>query len=141
MVRKSRVPPDAGVDIFGKILPMLVGAGFGRGPVDVNCVGARDHHLRSFAFAGVHVDGSLLRWSARRWRALIENVDYIVVRLVELRLGEVREQVLVAAVSVDDDYLLASITRHLVGGFLQQRKLQIAAVSHGSGLVAGLSDL
>src|SRR5208337_561627 len=46
-----------------------------------------------------------------------------------------------AAVAVDDQDLLASIARHLVGGFLQQGELHAAAVGHGSGLVACLGDL
>jgi hypothetical protein len=39
VVGKARVPPDAGVDIFGKILTMLVGAGFARGAIDVDVSG------------------------------------------------------------------------------------------------------
>src|SRR5580704_8712156 len=43
--------------------------------------------------------------------------------------------------AVDDDDLLAAITRHLVGGFLKQRKLQIAAIGDGAGLVASFGNL
>src|ERR1700730_14863975 len=64
MVRKPRVPPDAGVNIVRKILVMLVSTGFSSRAVDMYGVRASDHHLRRFIFAGVPVDdGTLLRWS------------------------------------------------------------------------------
>ena len=72
---------------------------------------------------------------------VVENIDHIVVRLIELRLREEWQQVFVAAVAVDDDYFLAAVARHLVGGFLQQGELHLAAVGDGSGLVAGFGDL
>lgn len=63
VIGEARVLPDTGVDVFGKGLAVLVGAGFGVGAVEVDRVGAGDQHLRGFAFAGVHVDRRLL------WRA------------------------------------------------------------------------
>jgi len=104
-------------------------------------VGARDHHLRGFAFAGVHVDGGFPGRAAFVRSALVENVDHVVVRFIELGLREVRKQALVAAVAVDDDHFLAAVASHLVGGFLQQGELHPAAVSHGSGLVTGFGNL
>ena len=43
--------------------------------------------------------------------------------------------------AVDDENFLAAVARHLVGGFLQQRQLQVAAVGDGSGLVARFGNL
>src|SRR5208282_2146964 len=103
MIRKSRVPPDSGVDILGKILAVQVGSGFFVGAVEVYRVRPGNHHLRGFAFAGVHVDGGLLRGAARLRSAPIENIDYIVMRLIQLALGEVGQQMLVAAMAVDDN--------------------------------------
>ncbi len=76
-------------------------------------------------------------------RAFVEDVDvdYVIVRLVELGLCEERQQAVVAAMAVDDQDLLAAVARHLVGGFLQERELHRAAVGHGSGLVLSLGDL
>ena len=62
-------------------------------------------------------------------------------RLVELCLREIRQQAVVAAVAVDDQDFLAAVAGHLVGGFLQQGELQVAAVGHGAGLVPRLGDL
>ena len=45
------------------------------------------------------------------------------------------------AVAVDDQDFLAAVAGHLVGGFLQQGELQVAAVGHGAGLVPRFSDL
>src|SRR4029077_17932826 len=80
-------------------------------------------------------------WSAVLRRALAEYVNDIVVGLVELGLREEREQAVVAAVAVHDQDLLAAVAGHLVGGFLQERELQVAAVGHSAGLVLGLGDL
>src|SRR5579864_8285172 len=102
MVGEACVPPDSGVDIFGKLLASLIGAGFAGGAVLVNEIGTGDHHLGGFAFAGVHVDLRLFRWTASLRRAFVENVNDIVVRLVELGLREVREQALVAAMAVNN---------------------------------------
>ena len=52
-----------------------------------------------------------------------EHVDDVIVRCLELRLGEERQQAVVAAVPVHDDDLLAAIPRHLVRGLLQQLEL------------------
>jgi hypothetical protein len=48
---------------------------------------------------------------------------------------------LVAAVAVNDDHLLAAVARHFVGGLLQQGELHFAAVGDGSGFVAGFGNL
>src|SRR6202162_5361347 len=62
-------------------------------------------------------------------------------RLVQLRLREIGEQAVVSAVAVDDNYLLASVARHLVGSFLQESELRLATVSHSAGLATGLGKL
>ena len=119
MIGKARVPPDAGVNPFGKILPVLVGAGLLVGTVLVHCVGARNHHFGSLALARMHIDGSFFCRSAGSRRALIENVHHIVAQPVQLRLGEKRKQVLISPVAIDDDDLLASVSCHFVGRLLQ----------------------
>ena len=58
-----------------------------------------------------------------------------------MRLSEIREQMFVAAVAIHDDYFFAAVARHLVGGFLQQGELHVAAVGDGSGLVARFGNL
>src|SRR6202021_1981258 len=89
MVREARVPPDARVNAFGKLLAFLVGAGFISRTVLVHGVGARDHHLRSFTLAGMHVDlGFSFRTTALR-STLVENIDDVIVPLVELRLSKI----------------------------------------------------
>src|SRR5579863_4929950 len=89
----------------------------------------------------MHIDFRLLCGTTVIRRALVENVNHVVVRLIELCLGKVRQQAIVAAVTVDDQDFLASVTGHLVGGFLQKCKLHAATVCHRAGLVLGLGDL
>src|SRR4051794_7805463 len=89
----------------------------------------------------MHVDLRFLRRPSLVGRAFIEDVDDVVVRFIQLSLGEIREQALVAAMPVDDQNLLASVSRHLVARFLEQLELQSAAVRHGSSLMAGFGDL
>ena len=43
--------------------------------------------------------------------------------------------------AIDDEDFFATVARHLVGGLLQQSELQVAAIGHGSRLVAGFGDL
>ena len=62
-------------------------------------------------------------------------------RLGQLRLREVRQQTTVPAVTVHDQYFLATVASHLVGGFLKQRQLQIAAIGDGSGLMTRFENL
>src|SRR5258708_38521572 len=128
MIGKAGVPPDAGVNVFGKFLAVLVGAGFAGGAVDVDSIRARDHHLRGLAFSRMHVDGSFFGRTSRIWTAGVEKVDDVVVWLIELGLGEEWEQALVTSLAVDDNYFLAAVAGHFVGGFLYQRKMHIAAV-------------
>ena len=75
------------------------------------------------------------------WGAFVEDVDHVVVWLVELCLREVWQQAFVAAVAVDDQNFLAAVAGHLVGGFLQQGELQVAAVGYRAGFVAGFDNL
>jgi hypothetical protein len=63
------------------------------------------------------------------------------VRRVELRLREIRQQAVVAAVPVHDDDLLAAVARHLVGRLLQQLELQSAAVGHRAWLLFRFGNL
>src|SRR5215510_13370519 len=69
------------------------------------------------------------------------NVDDIVARFFQLRLGKKREQAFVAPVAVDDDDFFAAVTGHFVGGFLQQFELEVPAVGHSAGLVFGFENL
>src|SRR5439155_23348242 len=46
MVWKSRVPPDARVNAFGKIQPFLISARLAPGTVEVNQVRTRNHSVR-----------------------------------------------------------------------------------------------
>src|SRR5262245_14892785 len=48
---------------------------------------------------------------------------------------------LIAAVAVDDEYLLAAIARHFVSGLLQELELKLEAVGDSSGFVARFKDL
>src|ERR1700674_596956 len=54
MIRESRVPPDSSVEIFGQLHALLILAGFACSAVEVNEIRARDDHIGSFRFAGVH---------------------------------------------------------------------------------------
>src|SRR5947209_17672262 len=48
---------------------------------------------------------------------------------------------LIAAMAIDDQHLLATVARHLIRGLLQQLELQRQAVGHCTRLVLGLEDL
>src|SRR5215475_9587472 len=89
----------------------------------------------------MHVDGGFSRRAALLWRTLIENVDDIIVRLVELRLCEEGQETVVPAVPIRDEYFLAAVAGHLVGCFLQQCKLQFPAVGDSTGFMASFGDL
>src|SRR5205823_5481270 len=82
----------------------------------------------------------LLRSPGRR-SALVEKINYIVVRLIQLRLRKVGKQTTVPPVAVNDQNFLAAIASHLVRSCLKQCQLQIAAVSDGTGLMTCLRDL
>src|SRR5258707_6142659 len=60
---------------------------------------------------------------------------------IELRLGEKGKQMLVSAVTVDDNDFLAAIACHFIGGFLQQFELELHAVGDGSRFVLGFKNL
>ena len=107
----------------------------------MNEVGARDEGVSSFGFTGVLIDFALQRRTAGRIRRAIHDVDDVVAASGELRLREEGQQVVVTAVAVDDQDLLAAVARHFVGGFLQEFKLYVRAVGDGSRLVAGFEDL
>ena len=67
----------------------------------------------------MHIHRSFLRRAATFRAALVKNVNHVIMRLVELRLRKVREQMLVPAVAINNDDLLAAVPRHLVSGLLQ----------------------
>src|SRR5438094_8918308 len=101
MVRKTGVPPDARVDVFGQVEGLLIVAGFGGCGFDVNQVGPGDHGVRGFIFTGMVIDAGGFLWRTAGAAALaVEDVDDIVVRPIELRLGEKGKQVLVSAMPV-----------------------------------------
>src|SRR5438874_644218 len=76
-------------------------------------------HRTHSATSGWHLTRSFLRRAASLRAALVKNVNHVIMRLVELRLRKVREQMLVPAVAINNDDLLAAVAGHLVGGLLQ----------------------
>ncbi len=70
-----------------------------------------------------------------------EDVNHVVARAGKLRLREQRQQVIVPAVAVHNENLLAAVARHLLHRFLEQRELCLQAVGHRSGLLLSLKDL
>src|SRR3954453_16099161 len=46
VIWESRVPPNAGVNAFGKIQSFLIGTGFAGGTVEVDQVRPRNHRVR-----------------------------------------------------------------------------------------------
>src|SRR5277367_3146498 len=137
MIWESRVPPDSGVHVVRQIHAFLIGSGFACGAVLMHQVGARDHHGGGLGFACVHIYVVFFYWAALGFFAAPLHVDYVIVRLIELGLREIWEQVFVAAVAIHDDDFFAAVAGHFVGGFLQQLQLQIGAVGDGTGLVLG----
>src|ERR1043166_1103400 len=100
----------------------------------------RDQGVGRFRLARVHIE----RIFFQRVLALVGtplNVDDVIVRLVELTLREIGKETFVAAVAVDDKNFFAAVTRHLVGGFLQEIKLNLTAVGDGAWLVLGFENL
>jgi hypothetical protein len=119
VIRKAGVPPDACVGLFGQTQAVQICAGFGVGAVEMNQVRARDDGVGGFVFARMIIDaGGFLGRTARLAAFAIQNIQNIVVRAVELRLSKVGKQMLIAAMTVDDDYLFTAVAGHLVGGFL-----------------------
>ena len=142
VIGKAAVPPDAGVDVFGQAEVLLVAAGFAGGAIEVDEVGVGDHGVRGFVLASVVIDaGGFLFRAAGLAAFAVENVDDIVVGLIELSLGEKGKQMLVAAVAVDDEDLLAAVARHFIGGFLEQLQLEFHTVGDGSRFVLGFENL
>src|SRR5271166_1758498 len=70
-----------------------------------------------------------------------EDVHHVTARSGQLRLGEQRQQALVATVAIDDENLLATIARHLFDGLLQKRELRAQAVGNGPRLLLRFKDL
>src|ERR1700691_1778145 len=132
MTRPARIPPDSGIDVFRKVLPVLVGPRLVSGTVDMHRVRTRNHRRRGFIFASMPIGHrTLLWWAAFVRTALAEKVDNVIVRFLQLRLREVTQHPFIPAMAVDDDDLLASVARHLVSSFLQKRQLQFVAVGDG----------
>src|SRR5438034_7202738 len=82
MIWKTRVPPDAGVNIFRQILVVLVGTRFLVCPLLMHRIRTRNHHLGSFTLAGMHIHRSFLRRAASLRAALVKNVNRVIMRLV-----------------------------------------------------------
>ena len=135
------VPPDAGIDAGGEIEAVAIGSRFGGGAIHVDEIRAGDLGARRFGFAGVGIDLRHLSGAIGRRGRAERNVDDIIVRGGELGLGEIREQVVIAAVTVRDQDFLATVAGHFVGGFLEQFELQMLAIGDGSGFVAGFENL
>jgi hypothetical protein len=55
----------------------------------------------------VRVDEGFLFGASGRRSALVEKIDHVIVRFIQLRLGKVGQQTTIAAVAVDDQYFLA----------------------------------
>ena len=141
MIRKSGVPPDSGVDIFGQIHALLIRARFAHGAVEVHQIRIRNHHRRRFRLPRVQVDRVLLHRAARRRLMPPLHVNHIIVSLLQLCLRKIRQQVFVPAMPIYDDDFLTAVARHLVGRFLQELQLQLGAVGHRARFMPGLEDL
>ena len=70
-----------------------------------------------------------------------DGVDDVVFLSFERSLCKELDEVGVAAMAADDDYLLTAVTAHLGGGLLQEFQLKVRAVGNGAGLVLGFEDL
>src|SRR6201987_1810149 len=68
-------------------------------------------------------------------------VDDVVMRLIKLRLGEIRQQVLVPPMTIHDHYFLATVSRHFVRRFLKEMQLQLGAIGNRTRFVLGLENL
>src|SRR5271155_4271801 len=103
---------------------------------------SRNHGVRRFGFAGVHV---MWRFHSRASGAVevgqAKDVHDVIMGRLELRLREEWEQVLVPAVPVRDNHFLAAVARHLVSGGLQQFELKACAVRDRAWLVPSLKYL
>ena len=142
VIREAGIPPDARVNILRKFDASLIGAGFLFGAIEMNKIRMRDQSVGGFVFAGVVINaGGFLGRTAGATAFADYSVDDVVVRLFELRLREIGDEALVAAVAVDDEDFLAAVAGHLVGGFLEKLELEIAAVGDGAGFVLGFEDL
>src|SRR5579885_200956 len=141
VIGESRVPPDASVDIVREFHTLLVGAGFVPGPIYVNQVRAGDEHVGGFGFAGMPVRPLLLSSNLLCGFVAPWHVNDIIMRRIELRLGEIRKQVLGAAVAIDNEDFLAAVARHFIGSGLEKLHLQFGVVSDGAGFVASFGDL
>ena len=100
MSRKTRVPPDARINILGKILPVLISAGFSGRTIHVNCVpGAQSTFWTSRSRLRASPGGVAPAASLRRTAHVYRKYDNIIVRLVQLGLRKVRDQTLVATMT------------------------------------------
>src|SRR5580692_7106434 len=101
MIWKPRVPPDSGVQTLGEVLAFLVGSRFTSRAVDVRQLRVRIEQVGAFVLARVIVNAcGFLRRAAGFAAFSVENIRDIVVRLIELGLTEVRQQVFIAAMAV-----------------------------------------
>src|ERR1041385_9088992 len=124
MIGKFRVPPDSGVYISGKIHAVEIGPMLVARAVEVDQVRARDQRVCGFRFAGMLIHFRLQLRPPCRINRPIHDVDHVIVTRGQLGLGKEREQVIVAAMSIYDEDLLATVTGHFIGGFLKQLELE-----------------
>src|SRR5579883_880534 len=61
--------------------------------------------------------------------------------MLNLNVREILQERVVAAMTVDDQNLVAAIARHFLRGLLQEIELQALAIRDGSGLMLGFEDL
>src|ERR1019366_3630182 len=142
MVGKLGVPPNAGVNGRRQFQMVLVGAGLAVGAIHVNQVWPRNQHGGGLGLAGVHAAlGFQRRPSGNIFVGQTKNIDHVIARGGQLRLREKRQQAVVAAMTVDDQNLLASIAGHLFDRLLQKHELCGQAVGNGPGLLLRFEDL
>lgn len=71
----------------------------------------------------------------------IRHVDDVIARAGKLDLREVVDQMVIAAVGVDDDDLIQAVARNLAAGGFQQAYGQFGFDADAAGVVARFQDL
>src|SRR5262245_17601951 len=138
---KSSVPSDARHQSRRQVQALQIGAGFRARAVQLHQLRADDLAMRRLALAGVVIGGLLQSRPSGRTQIRLKYIYDKVARRRKLRLSKERKQIIIPAVSVGDNDLLAAVAGHLVGGLLQQIELQPWAISNRARLVPGFEDL
>src|SRR5436190_2329195 len=107
----------------------------------MNQVRSRDHRMRSLRFTRMRIDLRLHRRSTWRISAAEIDIYNVILCRCKLRLGEERQQMIVATMPVQNQNLLAAIPSHLIRRLLQQFQLQPWTVRDRSRLMFSLEDL